>query len=107
MTRHGVGPMDAECRKEDINPNIVDTTNIRNDWQDELRFGYIDTDKLYRRVKGDHSRYHNASLNMVFTQLNYTDGRIATGKDKFEDIAIPDFVDNIYLSDQKDVINKM
>ena len=107
MTRHGVGPMDAECAKEDINPDIVDATNIRNDWQDELRFGYIDTDKLYRRVKGDFSRYNNANLNMVFTQLNYTDGRIATGKDKFDEIIVPDFVTNLYLSDQKDVINKM
>lgn len=107
MTRHGVGPMDAECRKEDINPDIVDATNIRNDWQDELRFGYIDTEKLYRRIKGDFSRYNNANLNMVFTQLNYTDGRIATGKDKFEEIVVPDFVTGLYLSDQKDVINKM
>lgn len=106
MTRHGVGPMDAECSKDDINPTIVDTTNIRNDWQDELRFGYIDTDKLYRRVKSDFSRYNNAKLNMVFTQLNYTDGRIATGKGKLEEIVLPDFVDGLYLSDQKDVINK-
>lgn len=106
MTRHGVGPMDTECKREDINPDIVDATNIRNDWQDELRFGYIDTTKLYRRVKSDFSRYDNAKLNMVFTQLNYTDGRIATGKDKFEEIVLPDFVDGLYLSDQKDVINK-
>lgn len=106
MTRHGVGPMDAECSKDDINPTIVDATNIRNDWQDELRFGYIDTNKLYRRVKGDFSRYNNAKLNMVFTQLNYTDGKIAIGKDKFEEIVLPDFVDGLYLSDQKDVINK-
>ena len=106
MTRHGVGPMDAECKREDINPDIVDTTNIRNDWQDELRFGYIDTDKLYRRVRSDFSRYNDANLNMVFTQLNYTNGRIATGKGKFEDIVLPDFVDSLYLSDQKDVINK-
>lgn len=53
MTRHGVGPMDAECKKEDINSEIVDATNIRNEWQDELRFGYLDTDKLYRRVRSD------------------------------------------------------
>lgn len=107
MTRHGAGPMDAECSKEDINPDIVDTTNIRNDWQDSLRFGYINTDKLYRRVRGDFSRYDNAKLNMVFTQLNYTNGRIATGKDVFEEIVVLDFVDGLYLSDQKDVINKM
>lgn len=107
MTRHGVGPMDAECTKDDINPAIVDATNIRNEWQDDLRFGYIDTDKLYRRVKGDFSRYDNAKLNMVFTQLNYTNGRIATGKNRFDEIVLPDFVDGLYLSDQKDVINKM
>lgn len=107
MTRHGVGPMDSECSKEDINPNIVDATNIRNEWQDELRFGYIDTEKLYKRIKSDFSRYDNAKLNMVFTQLNYTNGRIATGKDKFDEIIVPDFVDRLYLSDQKDVINKM
>lgn len=72
-----------------------------------MRFGYIDTDKLYRRVKGDFSRYSNAKLNMVFTQLNYTNGRIATGRDKFDEIVLPDFVDSLYLSDQKDVINKI
>lgn len=107
MTRHGVGPMDAECKREDINPSIVDATNIRNDWQDELRFGYIDTSKLYKRVRGDFSRYDNARLNMVFTQLNYTNGRIATGKDRFDEIDIPEFVDGLYFSDQKDVINKV
>ena len=107
MTRHGVGPMDAECKREDINPAIVDTTNIRNDWQDELRFGYIDIDKLYKRVRDDFSRYDNAKLNMVFTQLNYTNGRIATGRDKFDEIVLPDFVDGLYLSDQKDVINRV
>ena len=106
MTRHGVGPMDAECKKEDINSTIVDATNIRNDWQDELRFGYINTDKLYKRVQGDFSRYDNAKLNMVFTQLNYTNGCIATGKGQFDEIILPDFVDGLYLSDQKDVINK-
>ena len=106
MTRHGVGPMDAECKREDINPSIVDTTNGRNEWQDHLRFGYINTDKLYKRIRGDFSRYDNAKLNMVFTQLNYTDGRIATGKGRFDEIVLPDFVDGLYLSDQKDVINK-
>lgn len=107
MTRHGVGPMDAECKKEDINPDIVDATNIRNDWQDDLRFGYIDTNKLYRRVRGDFARYNDAKLNMVFTQLNYTNGCIATGKGRFDEIIIPDFVDGLYLSDQKDIINKV
>lgn len=106
MTRHGAGPMDAECKKEDINASIVDATNGVNEWQGSLRFGYIDTDKLYKRVRDDFGRYDNAKLNMVFTQLNYTDGRIATGKDKFDEIIVPDFIDGLYLSDQKDVITK-
>ena len=107
MTRHGVGPMDSECRKEDINPDIVDNTNIRNDWQDELRFGYLDADKLYRRVQYDFSRYLDAKLNIVFTQLNYTGGKLATGESKLEEINTPDFVHGLYLSDQKDLINKV
>lgn len=45
-------------------------------------------------------------MNMVFTQLNYTGGRIATGVGEFDDIVVPDFVDGLYLSDQKDIINK-
>lgn len=105
VTRHGVGPMDDECQKEDINLGIVDTTNLTNEWQGALRFGYLNTDKLYKRIKADFSRYADAKLNMVFTQLNYTNGRIATGKDKFEEIVLPEYVDRLYLSDQKDVIN--
>ena len=107
MTRHGVGPMDAECKKEDINPNIVDATNIRNDWQDELRFGYIDTDKLYRRVKGDFSRYDNANLNMVFTQLNYTDNKLCVGNNQLIEIAKPDFIHSVLGSDREDSMFKV
>lgn len=107
MTRHGVGPMDSECKKEDINSTIIDSTNIPNDWQGALRFGYIDTDKLYKRVKSDFSRYNNAKLNMVFTQLNYTNNGIATGKNQTEEIVVPEFVNGLYLSDQKDLINKI
>lgn len=107
MTRHGAGPMDAECKKKDINSAIVDSTNIKNDWQDELRFGYLDINKLYKRVRADFSRYNNAKLNMAFTQLNYTNGCIATGKDIFDEIVVPEFIDGLYLSDQKDVINKV
>lgn len=107
VTRHGAGPMDNECKKEDINPDIVDSTNLENDWQGALRFGYLNTDKLYKRVKEDFSRYSDAKLNMVFTQLNYTDGRIATDRGKFDEIIVPEYVDNVYLSDQKDVINRV
>lgn len=108
MTRHGAGPMEDECRKEDINPSIIDTTNIPNKWQDILRFGFLKTDSLLCRIKGDFNRYgDNVKANLVFTQLNYTNGKLATGEGVFEEISKPDFVTNIYLSDQKDVIEKV
>lgn len=44
---------------------------------------------------------------MVFTQLNYTGGKLATGEGKLEEIITPDFVNGLYLSDQKDLINKV
>ena len=108
MTRHGAGPMEDECKKEDINSSIVDTTNIPNEWQDSLRFGFLKTDSLFRRIRGDFNRYDdNARANLVFTQLNYTNRKLATGAGVFEEIHKPDFVTNIYLSDQKDIIEKM
>jgi adenylosuccinate synthase len=104
MTRHGAGPMEEECAKADINASIVDATNMPNDWQGSLRFGFLKTDSLYRRIAGDFSRYENATANMVFTQLNYTNGKLATGIDTFEEIQTPDFITNTFLSDQKDII---
>ncbi len=107
MTRHGAGPMDKECTKDDINPLIVDKTNLTNEWQGSLRFGYLDQDKLYKRIKGDFSRYaEGARANLVFTQLNYTNGKLATAPNTFEEIRKPEFIADVYLSDQKDVINR-
>ena len=107
MTRHGAGPMEAECSKADINASIVDATNMPNDWQGSLRFGKIDKDSLARRIIGDFSRYKNANMNMVFTQMNYTNGKIATvdGLTDVSEILLPQAT--LWLSDQKDVINKI
>lgn len=107
MTRHGAGPMEAECAKDAINATIIDKTNMPNDWQGSLRFGKIDKDSLQRRISGDFSRYKNANMNMVFTQMNYTNGKIATvdGLTDVGEILLPQAT--LWLSDQKDVINKI
>lgn len=107
MTRHGVGEMEAECAKEDINPLIVDKTNQRNDWQDDLRFGYINERTLYNRVQRDFQHYHNANAHMVFTQMNYTNGRIAIGKNEFAEIQKPSFITNIHGSWKEDTMSKI
>lgn len=102
MTRHGAGPMEAECDKNDINSAIVDTTNQPNAWQGGLRFGRIDTDSLFRRIKGDAARFNcDKNINLVFTQLNYTDGLIET-IDGRSGIIQPAFVNQIWTSNKKD-----
>ena len=106
MTRHGAGPMEMECRKEDICEAIEDKTNQKNEFQGDLRFGKLNTDSLYDRVKKDVSLYKKVKpkVNMVFTQLNYTRGKLMTTEGpKF--IQVPGFINGIYESDQKDYMS--
>lgn len=108
MTRHGAGPMETECSKEDINSEIVDNTNMPNDWQGALRFGYLNQQTLANRILADYQDMQDyCEANLVFTHLNYTNGKILVGPCAQEEIIKPDFITNIYLSDQKDIINRM
>lgn len=108
MTRHGAGPMEAECEKKDINPNIVDKTNEENPWQGKLRFGYLNTDSLYDRVRRDLSQYGNkVEANMVFTQLNYTNNKLCVGSNQLIEIAKPDFIHSVLGSDREDNMFKV
>lgn len=100
LTRHGAGPMYGECVKENINPDITDTTNIENEYQGKLRFGRIDLDVLERKIRSDSGLYKNKIVNLVFTQLNYTNGKLETTTGS-KDIILP-FADNVFASDQKD-----
>lgn len=101
MTRHGAGTMNAECAREDINPNIVDKTNMPNPWQGDLRFGYLVQDTLAMRVEEDFNRYNNANAHMVFTHMNYTDNKIAV-PNGFEAIKKPIFISSVIGSDRED-----
>ena len=49
ITRHGEGPLKNECRL-----NIVDKTNIFNDFQGSLRFGHLSKD-TFERIDKDFS----------------------------------------------------
>ena len=53
LTRHGAGPFPGECGKEEINPDIVDLTNVPNPHQGTLRFGKLDGKSFLRRVRED------------------------------------------------------
>lgn len=53
MTRHGAGRFDTECRREDINPEITDLTNVPNPYQDSIRYGRLDLEDLEKRIAKD------------------------------------------------------
>ena len=106
MTRHGAGPMEAECLKEDINPKIIDKVNQPNEWQGSLRFGLLNTDTLYKRIKKDTSHCKNkVNVNLVYTQLNYTNNKLAT-VNGFTEIEKPDFCKDLYVSNDKTHIER-
>lgn len=108
MTRHGNGPMENECNKADINPNIIDKTNQPNEWQGSLRFGFLNTKSLYSRIKKDIQEYRcNIKPHLVYTQMNYTDNKLALGYNKLADIELPCFVESIYGSNEKDYMKKI
>ena len=53
MTRHGAGRFDSECSKDEINPNMVDLTNVPNEFQGTLRYGKLDLNDLKTRIEKD------------------------------------------------------
>lgn len=89
FTRHGAGPFVTECSKDEINPDMEDTTNVNNQFQDSLRYGKFDIDSFCERICDDVCLAKDANISIFVTQLNYTDGMI---KDVRGDVSIEDFV---------------
>lgn len=42
LTRHGVGPLEEAVKKAEINGEMIDKTNVPNEFQGSLRYGYLD-----------------------------------------------------------------
>ena len=105
MTRHGAGKFETECHREDINPFIEDKTNIPNEFQGTLRFGWLDLYLLQNSIKNDLQYYTRPiKVSLAITQLNYTNYKLACGKNDYQDVSIVknwNIFDNIYLSDNK------
>ena len=53
LTRHGAGRFDEECDKAEINPDMVDLTNVPNPHQGTIRYGLIDKTALQKRIRED------------------------------------------------------
>lgn len=72
MTRHGAGRFDTECKKEDINPDMVDLTNVPNPHQGILRYGKLDLNDLMKRIEED-SKGVKGNISLAITHLNKYD----------------------------------
>lgn len=105
MTRHGSGPFPSECSKDDINPDIVDETNVFNEWQGKLRFGYLFQAEMDKRIRRDIQMlngFDRKRINLVFTHANYTGGKIVSFGGIKNDIVLPNYANRLWISDEKD-----
>ena len=103
MTRHGAGRFDTECEKDAINPFIVDRTNMPNDFQGSLRFGYLDIGGLKRRIKNDIYRYLcSPEISVAVTQLNYTNGKLCCENNEMKNLSELSVLGKIYKSYEED-----
>ena len=55
LTRHGFGSLEEETDRKEINPTINDRTNVTNDFQGALRFGYLESKEQAKRIDKDWS----------------------------------------------------
>ena len=53
LTRHGVGPLEEIVQKKEINSKMYDKTNIHNDFQGSLRYGYLEDADQQERIRND------------------------------------------------------
>lgn len=99
LTRHGAGSFPQECAKSEINPDMIDKTNVPNDYQGTLRYGKIDTDELKQRISADFDKFRefeNVKISLAVTHMDETHGKLITteGEKSSECIGI----DKIYCS---------
>ena len=53
LTRHGAGKFLTECKKDLINPNMIDLTNHKNDYQGNFRYGFLDIGLFIKTTSKD------------------------------------------------------
>lgn len=61
LTRHGKGQLENEVTKDEINKDMIDKTNVFNDSQGNLRYGFIDKELQEERIMKDFSKVENDS----------------------------------------------
>ena len=89
LTRHGEGPLEENVRKKEINETMVDKTNVPNDFQGSLRYGYLEKLEQTKRIEKDWS--------LVAEDKRFTQAKVLTHYNEFT----PDNEFSKYYSDNK------
>lgn len=101
FTRHGAGIFPSECSKEDISKDIIDITNVPNEFQGTIRYGKFESREFFARVVPDFERAKvmlpRIRTSLLVTHLNYT--KDISGNTKLSELQ--EFFDNIYKSKTK------
>lgn len=94
MTRHGAGKFPSECDKSQINPCMIDKTNVPNPHQDSLRYGMLDIRELCKRCTNDIGNYQVQKKSIAITHCNEFPIDFNKIKEEF-------YGWNVYLSDEE------
>lgn len=70
LTRHGAGPFETECKKEEINAQMIDKTNVPNPHQGVLRYGWLVPDQLKERIEKDFGQETGWKMSLAITHVN-------------------------------------
>lgn len=89
LTRHGEGPLEENVKKKEINETMVDKTNVPNDFQGSLRYGYLEKLEQTKRIEKDWS--------FVAEDKRFTQAKVLTHYNEFT----PDNEFSKYYSDNK------
>lgn len=91
MTRHGAGKFVTECKKDNINKDMFDKTNVTNEFQGGLRYGELVIPQLIKRIDDDSKFISNAKVSLALTHTN-----------EFN-VDVEQFKYNMYLSNNKTI----
>ena len=83
LTRHGAGPLKDEIPAPN---NIVDKTNVPNDYQGTLRFAILDTDTIAKNVQKDKKFLGSTAFSTV---------GVITCCDQIESGKLPEIIDAV------------
>jgi len=109
FTRHGAGTFTSECDKKCINETIIDTTNVANDYQEVLRYGYFDFQQFNSQIEKDQALYTKHGIvpikSLAVTFGNKTNYEFMCKDDNYDIVDNTTNFNNVYIFHNKETDN--